>query len=120
MIWIAPSEKGTDNAALERRLWDAADSSARRSAKCEVRVPKSSQFDIRPSTFAPALHPRRRENRRNRTPLPPEPRRPGLEGEIKHGGNINSYYDDPYNATGRFDFVLANPPFNVNAVDTAN
>lgn len=36
----------------------------------------------------------------------------GLEGEIKHGGNINSYYDDPYDATGRFDFVLANPPLN--------
>jgi type I restriction enzyme M protein len=41
----------------------------------------------------------------------------GLEGEIKHGGNINSYYDDPHAATGQFDFVLANPPFNVNAVD---
>ena len=41
----------------------------------------------------------------------------GLEGEIKHGGNINSYYDDPHSATGKFDFVLANPPFNVNAVD---
>ena len=25
MIWIAPSEKDTDNAALENRLWDAAD-----------------------------------------------------------------------------------------------
>jgi type I restriction enzyme M protein len=41
----------------------------------------------------------------------------GLEGDIKHGGNVNSYYDDPHNATGAFDFVLANPPFNVNAVD---
>ena len=41
----------------------------------------------------------------------------GLEGDIRHGGNINSYYDDPHTATSQFDFVLANPPFNVNAVD---
>ena len=41
----------------------------------------------------------------------------GLEGDIHHGGNVNSYYDDPHTATGQFDFVLANPPFNVNAVD---
>ena len=41
----------------------------------------------------------------------------GLEGDIRHGGHVNSYYDDPHNATGQFDFVLANPPFNVNAVD---
>jgi type I restriction enzyme M protein len=40
-----------------------------------------------------------------------------LEGDIRHGGNVNSYYDDPHAATGQFDFVLANPPFNVNAVD---
>jgi type I restriction enzyme M protein len=38
----------------------------------------------------------------------------GLEGEIREG---ISYYDDPHKAIGRFDFVLANPPFNVNAVD---
>ena len=41
----------------------------------------------------------------------------GLEGSIQHGGHINSYYDDPFEATGQFDFVLANPPFNVNAVN---
>jgi type I restriction enzyme M protein len=41
----------------------------------------------------------------------------GLEGDIRHGGQVNSYYDDPHQATGQFDFVLANPPFNVNAVD---
>ena len=41
----------------------------------------------------------------------------GLEGDIRHGGQVNSYYDDPHDATGKFDFVLANPPFNVNAVD---
>jgi len=41
----------------------------------------------------------------------------GLDGDIRHGGNVNSYYDDPHSAVGRFDFVMANPPFNVNAVD---
>ncbi len=41
----------------------------------------------------------------------------GLEGDIRHGGEVNSYYDDPHKAVGAFDFVLANPPFNVNAVD---
>ncbi|MGI5862732.1 MAG: type I restriction-modification system subunit M [Myxococcales bacterium] len=43
----------------------------------------------------------------------------GLEGDIRHGGEINSYYDDPHNLVGRFDFVLANPPFNVNNIDKA-
>ena len=38
----------------------------------------------------------------------------GLEGDIREG---ISYYDDLHTATGQFDFVLANPPFNVNAVD---
>src|SRR5439155_10252863 len=38
----------------------------------------------------------------------------GLEGDIREA---ITYYDDPHDATGRFDFVLANPPFNVNAVD---
>jgi type I restriction enzyme M protein len=38
----------------------------------------------------------------------------GLEGDIREA---NSYYEDEHDSTGRFDFLLANPPFNVNAVD---
>ena len=38
----------------------------------------------------------------------------GLEGDIREA---NSYYEDEHDSTGNFDFVLANPPFNVNAVD---
>jgi len=41
----------------------------------------------------------------------------GLEGDIRHGGETNAYYDDPHNQAGRFDFVLANPPFSVDKVD---
>jgi type I restriction enzyme M protein len=41
----------------------------------------------------------------------------GLEGDIRHGGDVNSYYDDPHQLVGKFDFVLANPPFNVDRVD---
>lgn len=37
----------------------------------------------------------------------------GLRGEIKHA---NSYNDDPYNGFGKFDYVMANPPFNVDDV----
>lgn len=38
----------------------------------------------------------------------------GLGGEIVPS---NTYYEDPHNSVGRFDFVIANPPFNVNAID---
>jgi len=38
----------------------------------------------------------------------------GLEGDVREA---NSYYEDLHQSTGEFDFLLANPPFNVNAVD---
>ncbi|MGH3479663.1 MAG: N-6 DNA methylase [Nocardioidaceae bacterium] len=38
----------------------------------------------------------------------------GLSGDIRLG---NSYYDDLHRSRGAFDFVMANPPFNVNGVD---
>src|SRR3546814_8085822 len=41
----------------------------------------------------------------------------GLEGDIRHGGHVNNCYDDPQDATGQVDFVLANPPFHDNKVD---
>jgi type I restriction enzyme M protein len=40
----------------------------------------------------------------------------GLEGEIREA---ITYYEDAHSATGKFDFVLANPPFNVDNVDKA-
>src|SRR5256885_6242101 len=40
----------------------------------------------------------------------------GLEGQISQS---NTYYEDPFKATGQFDYVMANPPFNVNKVDKA-
>jgi type I restriction enzyme M protein len=38
----------------------------------------------------------------------------GLSGDIRQG---NSYYEDVHRSLGKFDFVMANPPFNVNGVD---
>ena len=38
----------------------------------------------------------------------------GLEGDIRQA---NSYYEDPHRCLGTFDFVMANPPFNVDRVD---
>ena len=38
----------------------------------------------------------------------------GLSGDIKQG---NTYYEDLQDSVGRFDFVMANPPFNVSKID---
>lgn len=38
----------------------------------------------------------------------------GLAGDIKQG---NSYYEDNHQSLGKLDFLMANPPFNVNGVD---
>jgi type I restriction enzyme M protein len=38
----------------------------------------------------------------------------GLSGDIRLA---NSYYEDPHYSPGAFDFVMANPPFNVDKVD---
>jgi type I restriction enzyme M protein len=38
----------------------------------------------------------------------------GLGGTIREA---NSYYEEPFPIVGHFDFVMANPPFNVNGVD---
>ena len=40
----------------------------------------------------------------------------GLSGQIREG---NSYYEDLHQSVGRFDFVMANPPFNVDRIDKA-
>jgi len=38
----------------------------------------------------------------------------GLSGKISE---VNTFYDDPYKSVGKFDYVLANPPFNVKGKD---
>jgi type I restriction enzyme M protein len=40
----------------------------------------------------------------------------GLEGQISQS---NAYYEDPFRSVGQFDYVMANPPFNVNKIDKA-
>ena len=40
----------------------------------------------------------------------------GLSGDIKEA---NTYYEDAHDSVGQFDYVMANPPFNVNKVDKA-
>ena len=62
MIWTEPSQLDTDNAALEKRLWDTGTKAHELGRLYERKH---------------AVH--------------------GLEGEIEHGGNINSHYHDSRN-----------------------
>jgi type I restriction enzyme M protein len=41
----------------------------------------------------------------------------GLEGKISAGNDAITYYKDPHELVGKCDFVMANPPFNVDEVD---
>ncbi|RXE57707.1 type I restriction-modification system subunit M [Acetivibrio mesophilus] len=40
----------------------------------------------------------------------------GLNAKIKSGDEANSFYHDAHNLEGRCDYVMANPPFNVDKV----
>jgi type I restriction enzyme M protein len=40
----------------------------------------------------------------------------GLRGDVRQA---NTYYDDPFDSFGKFDYVLTNPPFNVDEVNLA-
>ena len=41
----------------------------------------------------------------------------GLQGSIWAGNEAITYYKDPHELAGKCDFVMANPPFNVDEVD---
>ena len=41
----------------------------------------------------------------------------GLEGKLRAGNEAITYYKDPHDLAGKCDYVMANPPFNVDEVD---
>lgn len=44
----------------------------------------------------------------------------GLNAKIISGESANSFYNDAHNLEGKCDYVMANPPFNVNKVNYEN
>lgn len=44
----------------------------------------------------------------------------GLNGIIKSGDDANTFYNDAHNLDGQCDYVMANPPFNVDLVNSEN
>ena len=41
----------------------------------------------------------------------------GMQGTVRAGKDAITYYHDPHELAGQCDFVMANPPFNVDEVD---
>ncbi|HEY5894489.1 MAG TPA: type I restriction-modification system subunit M N-terminal domain-containing protein [Chthoniobacterales bacterium] len=99
MIWIAPSAKDTDNAALEKRLWDAADQFRANSGlkSQEYSAPVFGLIFLRFAEVRFAVQHARLEKGVH-----------GLEGDILQGGNVNNYYGRPRVAIGHFDFAMVN------------
>ena len=132
MHWIAPSEKDTDNAALEKRLWDAADQFRANSGlkSQEYSAPVLGLIFLR---FAEVRFAAKRAQLESPSPLGGE--RPGVRGDSGHprpsdgrgaGGEgtprvsrRGSRVDEPaaYHAEGilylpaeaRFDYLLNRP-----------
>lgn len=44
----------------------------------------------------------------------------GLNGNIKSGDDANTFFNDAHNLDGQCDYVMANPPFNVDLVNAEN
>lgn len=44
----------------------------------------------------------------------------GLSGHIRTGDEGNTFYTDTFNLAGKCDYVMANPPFNVDKVSSEN
>jgi type I restriction enzyme M protein len=44
----------------------------------------------------------------------------GLNGNIRSGDEANTFYNDAHNLDGQCDYVMANPPFNVDLVNAEN
>ena len=119
MHWIAPSEKDTDNAALEKRLWDAADQFRANSGlkSQEYSAPVLGLIFLRFAAQRAKLE----------SPSPLGGERAGVRGDSSHprpsdgrgaGGEgaprvsrRGSRVDEPaaYHAEARFDYLLNRP-----------
>ena len=112
MHWVAPTEKDATASTLERRLWNLSDQFRANSG------PKAKEYS---STVLGLIFLRFAEVRfaaqRAKLEKSASSLRRGSrldEPAVYHAEGI-LYHDDPHDTTGRF--VLANPPFNVKAVD---